>query len=80
MTVPEVYLAAALVVLAIIVLMIFWLRRKEYRLTPLISLAFAFVVAGILFGQSRVVGYGLMIVGVILALVEWVLWRRKRGL
>ncbi len=78
MTVPEVYLAAALVVLAIVLLLIFWVRRREYRITPLLSLAFAFVVAGILFGHSRVVGYGLMMIGVILAVVEWVL-RRRRG-
>ncbi len=78
MSVPEVYLATALVVLAIIVMIIFWIRRKEYRVSPLISLAFAFVVAGILFGQNRLVGYGLMVVGIILAVVEWVRWR-KRG-
>ncbi len=78
MSVPEVYLATALVALAIIVMIIFWIRRKEYRVSPLISLAFAFVVAGILFGQNRLVGYGLMVVGIILAVVEWVRWR-KRG-
>ncbi len=77
MSVPEVYLVTALVVLAIIVMVIFWIRRKEYRISPLISLAFAFVVAGIIFGANRLVGYGLMIVGVILAVVEWVRWRRK---
>ncbi len=77
MTIPEVYLVAALVVLAIIVLLIFWVRRKEYRISPLLSLAFAFVVAGIIFGQNRLVGYGLMVVGVILAVIEWARWRRK---
>ncbi len=78
MSVPEVYLATALVVLAIIVMIIFWIRRKEYRVSPLISLAFAFVVAGILFGENRLMGYGLMGVGIILGVVEWVRWR-KRG-
>ncbi len=77
MTVPEVYLVSALVVLGIIVLVIFWLRRKEYRISPLLSLAFAFVVAGIIFGERRVVGYGLMSVGIILAIIEWVRWRRR---
>ncbi len=78
MSVPEVYLATALVVLAIIVMIIFWIRRKEYRVSPLISLAFAFVVAGILFGENRLMGYGLMVVGIIRGVVEWVRWR-KRG-
>ncbi len=78
MSVPEVYLATALVVLAIIVMIIFWIRRKEYRVSPLISLGFAFVVAGILFGENRLMGYGLMVVGIILGVVEWVRWR-KRG-
>jgi intracellular septation protein A len=76
MSVPEVYLASALVVLAIIALLIFWTRRKEYRISPLLGLSLAFVVAGIIFGNNRLVGYGLMIVGVILAVIEWVRWRR----
>ncbi len=77
MTIPEIYLASALIVLAMIVLLIFWVRRREYRVTPLISLAFALVVAGILFGHDRLVGYSLMAVGVVLALIEWL--RRKKA-
>lgn len=45
-------------------------NRKGNRLTPLVSLAFAFVLAGILFGNNRLIGYGLMGVGVLLAVVD----------
>jgi hypothetical protein len=40
------------------------------RLTPLTGLSFAFIIAGVVFGDERVVGYGLMGVGLILALVD----------
>lgn len=47
------------------------------RITPLASLAFAFVLAGVLFGQEQLLGYGLIAVGVILALIDIV--RKSRG-
>ena len=45
-------------------------NRKENRLTPMAGLAFGFVLAGILFGDDRLIGYGLMGVGVILAVID----------
>ena len=47
------------------------------RVTPLAALAFACVLAGILFGQERLVGYGLIGLGVILALIDIV--KKSRG-
>lgn len=47
------------------------------RLTPLAALAFVFVLAGILFGQERLIGYGLMGVGVLLALID--IFKKSRG-
>ena len=47
------------------------------RLTPLAGLAFIFVLAGILFGEERLIGYGLMAVGVVLALID--IWNKSRG-
>jgi len=45
-------------------------KKAENRITPLASLAFAFVLAGIIFGEDRLVGYGLMGIGVILAVAD----------
>jgi hypothetical protein len=45
-------------------------NKKEKRLTPLAGLAFGFILAGIFFGDNRLIGYGLMGVGVLLAIVD----------
>jgi hypothetical protein len=60
------------VALAVIAVLVFVVGKKGEgkRLTPLVSLAFGFVLAGILFGNDRLIGYGLMGVGVILAVVD----------
>jgi len=47
------------------------------RITPLASLAFVLVLAGILFGQEQLIGYGLIAAGVILALID--ILRKSRG-
>jgi hypothetical protein len=36
----------------------------------LAGLAWAFVLAGIIFGEDRLIGYGLMGVGVVLAVID----------
>jgi hypothetical protein len=68
----SVYVAISIAVLIVVAVLVFVLRgqRSVNRLTPLAGLAFAFVVAGILFGDNRLIGYGLMGVGVILAVVD----------
>jgi len=40
------------------------------RLSPLAGLAFGFVLAGIFFDSNRFLGYGLIGVGVILAIID----------
>jgi hypothetical protein len=68
----QMYIAITIVVLALVTLL-FYLgsRNKPSRgLTPLAGLAFAFILAGILFGSNRVIGYGLLGVGVILAVID----------
>ncbi len=47
------------------------------RVTPLAALAFVLILAGILFGQERLVGYGLIAAGVVLALIDIV--KKSRG-
>jgi len=50
---------------------------RPTRVTPLSGLAFACVFAGILLGEERLIGYGLIAVGVVLALVD--IWHKSRG-
>jgi hypothetical protein len=72
MITSQFYIVVSIVVLAIVALLVFFISKgkKDNRLTPLASLAFGFVLAGILFGDDRFVGYGLMSIGVILAVVD----------
>lgn len=72
MNISQIYIAVSIIALGIVVFLAFFVskNRKENRLTPLASFAFAFVLAGILFGENRFIGYGLMGVGVLLAVVD----------
>ncbi len=72
MNTSQIYILVAISVLAVIALLVFAVGKKngEKRLTPLASFAFAFVLAGILFGDNRLIGYGLMGIGMILAVVD----------
>jgi uncharacterized membrane protein len=75
----QVFIAVSVAVLAAIAVLVFFVGkgRRENRLTPLASLAFAFVLAGILFGDDRLIGYSLLGIGVILAVVD--MFRRSRS-
>jgi len=71
---------AALVLLAIVAVAITaWRGRAGNRpLTPLGGLALAFVLASLVFGEVRALGYGLMAVGVCLAVLDIVRRQRRR--
>jgi len=73
------YILVSIVVLAIVALLVFFVNKgkSENRINPLAGLAFGFVLAGILFGDNRLVGYGLMGVGVMLAVVD--IFRRLKS-
>ncbi len=66
------YVAVAILVLAVVAGLAL-VRRGDRgaRLRPLAGLAMGFVIAGLVFGSDeRVLGYALMGVGVILAVVD----------
>jgi len=79
MTTSQIYIAISIAALAIVAALVFTLgrRRNENRLTPLVGLAFGFILAGILFGSERLIGYGLMGIGVILAVID--IFNRSRN-
>jgi hypothetical protein len=72
MNTSQIYIAISIVVLAAIALLVVFLgkSRKENRLTPLAGLAFGFILAGIIFGDNRAIGYSLLAIGVILAVID----------
>ena len=79
MNTSQIFIAVSIVVLAVIALLVFFFgrSRKENRLTPLAGLAFGFVLAGIIFGDERLIGYSLMGIGVLLAVID--MYRRSRS-
>ena len=74
----QVYIAISIVVLAIAAVLAFLTgRRRENRLTPLAGLAFGFILAGLIFGEERLIGYSLLGVGLLLAVID--IFNRSRA-
>jgi hypothetical protein len=75
----QMYIAIAVISLAVIVLLIFRVGKnpENKRLSPMASIASGFVVAGIIFAENRLIGYGLLGIGVILAVVDIYLKTKK---
>ncbi len=80
MTPSQIYILISVVVLLIIVALLFFMKKnkKQTRLTPLAGLAFAFILAGIIFGESRLVGYTLMGIGVLLAVIDIIIKSKRK--
>lgn len=80
MNAQQIFILIAMVALAVIALMVFVVGKKgtRPRLTPLASYAFAFILAGILFEENRLVGYGLMGIGMVLAMIDIISKTRAR--
>lgn len=70
MNASQIWILISLVVLAIIAVLVFFVNKKKEKLTPLAGLAFAFIIAGIIFSNERLIGYSLIGVGVILAIID----------
>jgi len=76
----QIYILISVVVLLIIAILVIFLKKnkKQKQLTPLTGLAFGFILAGIVFGDNRWVGYGLMGTGVLLAIIDMIIKLRKK--
>jgi len=72
MEISQIYILILIVVLLIIAILVFFIKKnkKQKPLTPLAGLAFGFVIAGIIFGESRLVGYSLIGIGVLFAIID----------
>ena len=72
MTPSAVYILISIAVFVIVAIFVFLIRGKkaENRMTPLATLAFVFVLAGIFFGEHRLIGYGLLGIGIVLAVAD----------
>ena len=75
-----VYIIISIVVIAAVALLVFLVsgKKKKNRITPLAGLAFSFVTAGIIFGDDRLIGYGLMGVGIVLAVIDIIIRMKQK--
>lgn len=81
MTLANTYLVFSLLILFLFAGMFFFSNRfkKEKKLSPLAGLSAAFIVAGIFFGNNRRLGYGLLAVGIVLAVSDIIAKLRSVG-
>jgi chromate transport protein ChrA len=72
MDTSQFYIAMCIVILAIIAILVFVINKKkqDQKLTPVAGLAFGFVLAGLFFGKQRLIGYGLLGIGLIIAIID----------
>jgi hypothetical protein len=80
MNLSEAYIFTAIAALAVIAILMIWIKPagKPRNISPLASLAFAFIIAGILFGEEHWLGYELMGIGVLLAIIDIAIKYRAR--
>ena len=74
MNISQIYIAVSIVVLAVIAFFVLFLAKSKKgrnTLTPLAGLAFSFISA-VGFDHDRLIGYSLLAVGVVLAVIDMV--------
>jgi len=80
MQTPYILISLAAIAL-ILILLAFFLRKRVkpgQKLSVLTAVSFAFVIAGIVFGENRILGYSLMGVGVLIAVIDIILKTKKK--
>lgn len=78
---PQIYIIMAIVFLLIVALLVFFIngRKRDAKISPLTGIAFAFIIAGMIFGEERLIGYSLLGIGIIIAIVDMLIKLRKDG-
>ena len=83
MEASQIYILILIIILLIIFVLLFFAaknkkNKKQKQLTPLAGVAFAFIIMSIIFGESRLISYSLIGIGVLLAIVDIVINLRKK--
>ena len=76
----DAYILIAIVVLVILaIVLVIAGKQVKTRPSKWVFLALSFVVAGIVFGENRLIGYGLMGAGILLAFIDIIVRYRNQG-
>ncbi|MDP3918389.1 MAG: hypothetical protein Q8Q35_00595 [Nanoarchaeota archaeon] len=80
MVISRLYIIMSIVILLIIGLIIFFLNKnkKDKKLTPLAGFALGCFLIGIFFIENRLVGYGFIGIGLVLAIIDIILKNKKK--
>jgi hypothetical protein len=72
MEASQIYVLISIIVLLLIAIFLFFIKKnnKKEKLSPLASIAFAFILAGIIFGGNKLISYSLIGIGVLFAVVD----------
>ncbi len=71
MNTSQLYILMSIIVLAIImVILVATKKTMQKPLSKLVIFAFIFIIAGIIFGENRILGYSLMGLGMVLAIID----------
>jgi len=70
MTPSQLIVAAVIIILFLVLMFIGNKNQKPKRLSPLTSIAFGFILAGIVFGDNRLICYSLFAIGIILSVID----------
>jgi len=72
MNTSQIYVAIAIVALAVVAIVLFIIRRNKPReeLSRLGAFALMLVIAGVIFGPTQPLGYSSMTIGGILAVID----------
>lgn len=66
----QIFVAAVIIILFFVMMFIGNKNSKTKRLSILSSIAFGFIIAGIVFGENRIISYSLFVIGIILSVVD----------
>lgn len=74
------YIIISIFALLIIAAMVFLSKngKKKSSLSQLAGLSFVFIIAGIFFSDDMLIGYSLIAIGIILALMDIVMKSKKK--
>jgi len=66
----QIFVAAVIIILFFVMMFIGNKNSKTKRLSILSAIAFGFIIAGIVFGENRIISYSLFVIGIILSVVD----------
>lgn len=69
---PPTHILASLIILAVTALFAFFVNKNKEgkKLTPLASIAFGVILAGLIFGGDKLISYSLIGIGAILVVAD----------